>query len=135
MTSRNFEPTRVTPKSKACIDHMISQNDILTETIETTINDHYSVLASFSKSGRHKKTSEKHFLTNLKTLKRNGALKFLFFLHQNLRRLSLDSPADDFIAEMSESIMECVDKFAPKQPVLHNNDNQWITNSIKKCTV
>ena len=53
---RNFEPTRVTPKSKTCIDHMISPNDILTDTIKTTISDHYSFLAKFPKTERHEKT-------------------------------------------------------------------------------
>ena len=130
---RNFEPTRVKSKSKTCIDHMISQNDILTETIKTTISDHYSVLAKFPKTGRREKTREQHFVRNLKTIKGDGALKFLFFLDQKLKRLSLDSPVDDLIAQMSEAIMECVNKFAPKQPILHNSDDQWITNSIKNA--
>ena len=130
---RNFEPTRVTSKSKTCIDHMISPNDILTETNKTTISDHYSVLAKCPETGRLDKTKEKHFVRNLKTIKGDGALKFLFLLDQKLERLSLDSLAYDFIAQMSESIMECVNKFAPKQPILRNNDKQWITNSIKNA--
>ena len=64
---KNFEPTRVTPKSRTCIDHMISQNDILTETVKTTISDHYSVLAKFPKTGRHEKTREQQSVRNLKT--------------------------------------------------------------------
>ena len=72
-------------------------------------------------------------MRNLKTINVDGALKFLFLLDQKLKRISLDTLADDFIARMSESRMECVDKFAPKQLSLHNNDNQWITNSIKNA--
>ena len=79
------------------------------------------------------KRPEKPFVRNLKTIKGDGALKFLFFLDQKLKRISLDSVADDFIARMSESIMESVDKFAPKQPILRNNYNHWITNSIKNA--
>ena len=130
---RNFEPTRVTSKSETSFDHMISPNDILTEPIKTTISHHYSVLAKFTKTGRHEGTKEKHFVRNLKTIKGDGALKFLFLLDQKFKRISLDSLADDFIAQMSESIMECVDKFAPKQSILRNNDNQWITNLIKNA--
>ena len=130
---RNFEPTRVTPKSRTCIDHMISQNDILTETVKTTISDHYSVLAKFPKTGRREKNREQQSVRNLKTIKGDGALKFLFLLDQKLKRISLDSPVDDLIVQMSEAIMECIDKFAPKQPILHNSDNQWITNSIKNA--
>ena len=130
---RNVEPTRVTPKSKPCIDHMISQNDILTETIKTTISDQHSVLAKFPKSGRREKTREQHLMRNLKTIKGDGALKFLFLLDQKLKRISLDSPVDNLIAQMSEATMECVDKFAPEQPILNNSDNQWITNSIRNA--
>ena len=112
---------------------MISQNDILTETIKTTFSDHYSVLAKFPKTGRREKTREQHFVRNLKTIKGDAALKFLFLLDQKFKRISLDSPVDDLIAQMSEAIMECVDKFASKQPIVHNSDNQWITNSIKNA--
>ena len=45
----------------------------------------------------------------------------------------LDSTTDDFVAQVSESIMECVDKFAPKQPILLNNDSQWVTNLLKNA--
>ena len=44
---RNFEPTRVTTKSKSCIDHFITQNEIVTQTLTTTISDHYTVLEKY----------------------------------------------------------------------------------------
>ena len=34
---------------------------------------------------------------------------------------------------MSEALMKCVDKIAPKQPILHNSENTWITNSINNA--
>ena len=92
------------------------------------------LLAKFPKTGRREKTREQQSVTNLKTIKGDGALKFLFLLDQKLKRISLDFPVDDLIVQMSEAIMECIDKFAAKQPILHNSNNQWITNSIKKCT-
>ena len=39
---RNFEPTRVIAKTKNCLDHFISLNEFATDTIKTTISDHYS---------------------------------------------------------------------------------------------
>ena len=54
---RNFEPTGITSKTKPCIDHMMSQNDMLTKTIKTSISGHYSVLAKFPETGRQKKTT------------------------------------------------------------------------------
>ena len=40
---QNNIPTRVTPTSKSCIDHMITQNVVCTETLPTTISDHSTV--------------------------------------------------------------------------------------------
>ena len=45
---RNFEPTRVTPKTKTCLDHFISSNHFSNKTLKTTISDHYSVLLEIS---------------------------------------------------------------------------------------
>ena len=41
---RNFEPTRVTSKTKTCLDHFISSNYFSTKTLKTTISDYCSVL-------------------------------------------------------------------------------------------
>ena len=46
LQKRNFEPTRVTPTSATCIDHILTRNEVSTETIKTTISDHYTVLAT-----------------------------------------------------------------------------------------
>ena len=63
--------------------------------------------------------------------KGDGALNFPFLLDQKLRIVSLDSPADDLVVNVYQSKMECFYKFAPEQPIMHNDDSQWITNSIK----
>ena len=46
---QNKLPKRVTPTSKSCIDHMITQNGVCTETLPTTISDHCIVLLHFTK--------------------------------------------------------------------------------------
>ena len=127
---RKLKPTRATPKSKTCTGPMILHNEILTETIESTLSDHYSGLAKLPKIGRQKKTGLKHFVRTLKTIKDGRALTFLFLLDRKLRRISLDSPTD-FISEMFKSKMECFNTFAPEQPIMHHIDIQWITNSIQ----
>ena len=43
---QNFEPTRVTPTSATCLDHIVTSYQINTETIKTTISDHYTVLGA-----------------------------------------------------------------------------------------
>ena len=45
---QNLLPTRVTPTSKTCIDHMITTKDQKTETLETTISDHFAVTAEIT---------------------------------------------------------------------------------------
>ena len=105
------------------------------KSLGTTLSQEYRAKndTKFPKTGRREKTREQQSVRNLKTIKGDGALKFLFLLDQKLKRISLNSPVDDLIVQMSEAIMECIDKFAPKQPILHNSDNQWITNSIKNA--
>ena len=44
---RNFEPSRVTPKSKNCSDHMVTRNEFEAETIQTTLADYYAAVAHF----------------------------------------------------------------------------------------
>ena len=36
-------PTRITPTSKTCFDHMITTKEHKTETLETTMSDHLAV--------------------------------------------------------------------------------------------
>ena len=67
---RNFEPTRVTPTSKTCIDHFITTNAIETETLQTTRSDHFTVSAQVS----HNLANKQHDppcakVRNLKNLK------------------------------------------------------------------
>ena len=72
---RNFEPTRVTPTSKTCIDHSITTNEIETETLQTTISDHCTVSAQESHSLANKQhdppCTKVWNLKNLKTGKRH----------------------------------------------------------------
>ena len=43
---QNSDPTRVTPTSATCLDHISTSYQINTETIKTTISDHYTVLGT-----------------------------------------------------------------------------------------
>ena len=45
---QNKLPTRVTPTSKSCIGHMITQNVVCTKTLTTTISDRFTVLLHFT---------------------------------------------------------------------------------------
>ena len=37
-------PTRVTPTSATCLDHVITSFSVSTETVNTSFSDHYTVL-------------------------------------------------------------------------------------------
>ena len=47
---RNFEPTRVTPPSKTCIDHFITTKEIETDTLKKTMSDHFTISAQISRN-------------------------------------------------------------------------------------
>ena len=68
---QNELPTRVTPTSKSCIDHMITQNVVCTETLPTTNNDHFTVLLHFTKEHffNRKTVSNPTMTRNTKNLK------------------------------------------------------------------
>ena len=130
---RNFEPPRVTPKTKTCLDHFISSNYFSTKTLKTTISDHYSVLLEIpdAKKEMHDDTFRSR---NLKKLKGKNRLNFLFVLDQNLKKIPLNLDIDDLSTSIADSIIESVNKFAPEKchhPI--NNSDTWITNSVKNA--
>ena len=43
---QNFEPTRVTPPSSTCLDHVVTSYKVKTDTIQTTMSDHFTVLGT-----------------------------------------------------------------------------------------
>ena len=136
---RNFEPTRVTPTSKTCIDHFITTNENETETLQTTISDHFTVSAQVS----HNLANKQHDppctkVRNLKNFKGEKALNFLFLLDQNLKKLPQHLNANDYMDALAKSIMETVDKFAPEKRAENNKKHfkeTWITNEIKIAIV
>ena len=132
---QNKLPTRVTPTSKSCIDHMISQN-VCTETLPTTISDHFTVLLQFTKehSFDRKTVSNPIMTRNTKNVKGHNTLNFLFLLDQKFKQIDEKTSAEYHVESIVKSVSECVDKFAPlrvssgKEP-----SNQWINNKIKNA--
>ena len=82
---RNFEHTRVTFKTKTCLDHFISSKKSSTELLKTTISDHHSVLLEIpgAEKGRRDDTSKSR---NLKKMKSGSRINFLFVLDQKLKK-------------------------------------------------
>ena len=133
---QNKLPTRVTPTSKSCIDHMITQNVVCTETLPTTISDHFTVLPHFTKehSFDRKTVSNPIMTRNTKNLKGHNTLNFLFLLDQKLKQIDEKTSADYHVESIVKSVSECVDKFAPLRVSSGEEpSNQWINNKIKNA--
>ena len=76
-------------------------------------------------------SEEKIYRRNLRSIKGDKALNFLFLLDQKLKKLDQLDKLD--IEKITETIMFCVDKFAPeKETTKTEKCDEWITNKIKK---
>ena len=115
---------------------MITQNVVCTETLPTTISDHFTVLLHFTKERffDRKTVSNPTRTRNTKNLKGHNALKFLFLIDQKLKQIDKKTSAEYHVESIVKSVSECVDKFAPlrvssgKEP-----SNQWTNNKIKNA--
>ena len=132
---RRFSPTRVTLTSKTCLDHMMTERTVKTETIQTTISDHFIVIANVPSTWKESKNKNIPLARNLNRRKGESASKFLFLLDQKLKRVNTTSDVNAQMKEKSESIMACVDHFSPEKPRTgQNTSDDWITNKIKNTT-
>ena len=135
---QNLLPTRVTPTSKTCIDHIITTKDQKTETLETTISDHFAVTAEITlKVDKNKQIAPVNKkIRNLNNIKGEKALNFLFYLDQQFRKIPENLNADLYMDALSKTIVKCVDKYAPEKclPLSDNtHSSSWITNKIKNA--
>ena len=130
------EPTRVTPTSKTCLDHFISSSPTDTITLKTTISDHYTILGKIPL--KYHKTNEsfcpKVIMRDLRNIKNENALNFLFLLNHKLKRIPEYAPAEEHVESIIKSVRECIDKHAPeKVNPISESTNDWITNKIKNA--
>ena len=82
---QNFEPTRITATSSTCLDHVITSYQVKTETIQTTMSDHFTVLGTIPGVFFNEPviSEEKIYRRD----KGDKALNFLFLLDQKLKKL------------------------------------------------
>ena len=84
---RNFLPTRVTPTSTTCLDHMITDRTLNPETILTAISDHFTVTANIPAIWKESKNTNIRLARNLNRLKGERALNFWILLDQKLKQV------------------------------------------------
>ena len=70
-------------------------------------------------------------------LKGEQYLKFLFLLGQKLKSLGEITDVDNRFETLSKIILDCLDRFAPKEKISYRNQKKssWITNKVKNETV
>ena len=131
---QNSEPTRVTPTTATCLDHIITSYPINTMTISTTISDHFTVIGEIPVSSIAEQQKPNVLTRNLKNLKGDKALNFLFLLDQKLQKLLTSNELN--MESIAKTIMLCVDRFAPeKQYNPKCNSNEWINNRVKNAII
>ena len=125
----------VTCTSRSCIDHLITQNLVCSETLPTTISDHFTVLLHFTEehSFDRKTVSNPTMTRNTKNLKGHNPLKFIFFLDQTFEQIVEKTSAEYRVEPIVKPVRECVDKFAPLGVSSGKKSNQWINNKIKNA--
>lgn len=131
---QNNEPTRVTATSSTCIDHLITSYQVENKTIKSTISDHYSVMGEIPGILTAPELNEIRTtnVRNLKKIKGENSLNFLFLLDQKLKKL--DPNCGHYVQNISKTTMECVDRFAPLTTVkIKQYSNDWITNKVKNA--
>ena len=78
---KNSEPTRVTPTSATCLDHILTRYQTNTETNKTRISDHYTVLRALLgvivKKPMNSETIQNH--RDMCKINGQNALVFWFF--------------------------------------------------------
>ena len=137
MTSvQNPEPTRVTPTSNTYLDHFMSSSPTDTITLKTTVSDHYTILVKIPLN--YHKTNEsfrpKVIIRDLRNIKNENALNFLFLLNHKRKKIPEYAPAEEQIESIIKSVRECTDKHAPEkvEPISESTDD-WITRKIKNA--
>ena len=134
---QNTLPTRVTPYSRSCLDHMITSSFLKTNTIPTTISDHYTVTADILLRGSSVLPQNLTAVTkyrNLREIKGEKALNFLFLLLNKLQRIPDEIDINHKVELLAKTIMECIEKFAPEKNIAQNKrPTEWITNQIKRA--
>ena len=95
-------------------------------------SDHYTVVSELHIDTTSSQEKQQHFVKsrNLKSIKGDKAVIFLFLLDQKLMKLEEEKLSIDII---STTILDCVDRFAPERYALYKNSpsNDWIKNRNK----
>ena len=130
----NNLPTRETPSSKSCIDHISIKNMTSTVTLLNKISDYYIVLAELPASFQSKST------TSFETIEaRNYSvfsneethLKYLFLLDQKLK-CAMTIDINETLESISKIVLETFERFAPLAVISVTRYRKTVNTEISK---
>ena len=130
-----LEPTRVTPTSSTCLDHLLTSFPIGHKTIETIFSDHYTVVNEIHKDTKNSQEKQQYLFKNrnLKNIKEDKAVNFLFPLDQKLMKLEENYFT---IENISCTNHDCAHRYAPERYASYKKltSNVRINNRIRLAT-
>ena len=127
----NRDPTRITPTSSKCIDHLIANFDANVKTLDSTISDHFPVILSGHVNVDPQENQDNCY-RNLKNLYRDDNIyKYLFLLENKLSKFYKLSDPNEKLCLLVESIVSSIDRFASLEKS-KSQKQSWVTDSTKK---
>ena len=125
------DPSRITPTSSKCIDHLIANFDANVKTLDSTIFDHFFVILS-GYVNVDPQEKQDYCYRNLKNLYRDDNIfKYLFLLENKLSKFYKLSDPNEKLSLLVESIASSVDRFAPLEKS-KSQKQSWVTDTTKK---
>ena len=127
----NRDPTRITPTSSKCIDHLIANFDANVKTLDSTISDHFPIILS-GYVNVDPQENQDYCYRNLKNLYRDDKIyKYLFLLENKLSIFYKLSDPNKKLCLLVESIVSSIYRFAPLEKS-KSQKQSWVTDSTKK---
>ena len=111
---QNNEPNRKTNLTSSCIDHIITDDDLVCETYEISISDHYPISSKIPFWVHYIDQERIIKYRNLNQMTDQKLLNFLFLLDQNLKKKSTES-VDGKIQFLVSTIMQTLNRYAPEK--------------------
>ena len=125
------DPSRITPTSSKCIDHLIANFNANVKTLDSTIFDHFFVILS-GYVNVDPQEKQDYCYRNLKNLYRDDNIfKYLFLLENKLSKFYKLSDPNEKLSLLVESIASSVDRFAPLEKS-KSQKQSWVTDTTKK---
>ena len=133
----NFSSARAAQISKSCLDHAITPNFVLIDTIKRTINNHFTVNADLvlrQNWARKRKRNTDVNSPDLNNLKNDRVLNFLFLTH-GLGTLPESAPMNSKVEILAITVTRGVDKRAPENIVKRLPENEpWTRKEIENLS-